>query len=103
LPYAVEAAIKTLGKNIRTARLRRNLSLADIAEKIGVNRRVVGDAERGKATTGIAVYAALLWGLGLDGQLAEVADPDRDEEGAQLARTKERTRARATRGLDNDF
>jgi len=102
-PYAVDLAIRALARNLRTARLRRNWSLADVAAKIGVNRRVVGDAERGKPSTGIAVYAGLLWALGLEGHLAEVASPERDEEGAALARTRERQRARPNRGLDNDF
>jgi transcriptional regulator with XRE-family HTH domain len=102
-PYPVELAIKALGQNLRTARLRRNLTMADMAARIGVNRRVIGDAERGKASTGIAVYAALLWALGLDRQLAEVASPERDEEGAALVRAHERKRARPDRGLDNDF
>ncbi len=101
-PYAVEQAIKALGQNLRTARLRRNLSLAEMAAKIGVNRRVVGDAERGKASTGIAVYVALLWALGLSEQLAEVASPRNDEEGAALALSRERAHARTPRG-DNDF
>ena len=35
-PYQVEQALKRLGANLRTARLRRNLSIQEIAEKIGV-------------------------------------------------------------------
>lgn len=34
-PYPVEQALKSLGSNLRTARLRRNLSLEDVAAKIG--------------------------------------------------------------------
>jgi transcriptional regulator with XRE-family HTH domain len=102
-PYPVERTIKTLGQNLRTARLRRNLSLAEVAERIGVNRRVVGDAERGKPSTAIAVYVALLWAFGLTDQLAEVASPDNDEEGSVLARARERGRPGSARGLDDDF
>ena len=56
-PYAVEQTLQRLGANLRTARLRRNLTLAEIAEKIGTGVRAVADAERGKPSTGIAVYA----------------------------------------------
>jgi transcriptional regulator with XRE-family HTH domain len=102
-PYQVEQALKTLGANLRTARLRRNLSIEDVAEKIGVGRHVVADAEKGKPSTGIAIYAGLLWALGLTEQLARVADPDADEEGRLLARQRERVHARSPRAIDNDF
>lgn len=102
-PYAVEQALTTLGRNLRTARLRRNLTIEDLAEKIGVGRRVIADAERGKPSTGVAVYVALLWALGLLDQLADVADPSKDEEGQTLALAQERSQARRKRMLNNDF
>lgn len=77
-PYAVEQALKRLGADLRTARLRRNLTIAAAAEKIGTGRRAVMDAEKGKGSTGAAVYAALLWAYGLLEQLAAVADPAHD-------------------------
>ena len=102
-PYQVERAITALGTRLRTARVRRNLSLEAIAAKIGVNRRVVADAEHGKPSTGIAIYVGLLWALGLADQLSEVADPAKDEEGTALARAREKTRARSFGPLSNDF
>ena len=103
LPYPVEQALKTLGANLRTARLRRNQSLEDVAAKIGVGRHVVADAEKGKPSTGIVIYAGLLWAYGLTEQLSNVADPDTDEEGRHLAKRNERVHARSAKVLDNDF
>jgi transcriptional regulator with XRE-family HTH domain len=102
-PYPVSQAITSLGSNLRTARLRRNLSIEDVAAKIGTSRRVVADAEKGKASTAIAVYVALLWAYDLIGQFSLVADPLKDQEGVALARTRERVHARRTEALDNDF
>lgn len=34
-PYAVEQALERLGANLRTARLRRNLTIDNVAGKIG--------------------------------------------------------------------
>jgi predicted transcriptional regulator len=68
-PYAVEQTIRRLGANLRTARLRRNLTIGEVAEKIGTGPRAVSDAERGKVTTGIAVYTALLWTYDLIGPM----------------------------------
>jgi transcriptional regulator with XRE-family HTH domain len=102
-PYPVEQGLKRLGAHLRTARLRRNLTMADMAEKIGTGSRAVADAERGKPSTGIAVYVALLWAFDLLDQLGDVAAPERDSEGQTLALARERARARPNAGLDNDF
>lgn len=102
-PYAVESALRRLGQDLRTARLRRNLTLDDVAGKIGTGRRAVADAERGKATTSVATYAALLWSYGLLEDFGGLADPGRDLDGTTLARSKERTRARSAEALNNDF
>jgi transcriptional regulator with XRE-family HTH domain len=103
-PYQVEQAIKNLGTKLRLARVRRNLSLEVIAAKIGTTRQAVAAAEHGKPSTGIAVYAGLLWAMGLVDQLSDVAAPDKDEEGEILARSREKTRARTTGSrLSNDF
>ena len=102
-PYAVEGALRRLGANLRTARLRRNLTLGEMAEKIGTGRRAVMEAERGKPSTAVAVYAALLWAMDLLGPFDELADPAMDEEGQTLALSRERRRARQIGKLDNDF
>ncbi len=102
-PYPVEQALKKLGANLRTARLRRNLTIREVAEKIGCGPRVVSDAEKGKASTGIAIYVALLWAFDLMDPLADVADPGKDEEGQALSLASGRLRARSAGELDNDF
>jgi transcriptional regulator with XRE-family HTH domain len=102
-PYAVEQGLKRLGANLRTARLRRNLTIEEVAEKIGTGPWPVSAAEKGKPSTSAAVYFALLWAYDLLGQLRDVADPVLDEEGLALAAIHERERAREKSGLGNDF
>ena len=102
-PHAVLLALTRLGEDLRTARLRRNLTIDEVAAKIGAGRRAVADAERGKATTSMAVYAALLWSYDLLGGIEHLADPSRDQEGMILSRSKQRSRARSSQGLSNDF
>jgi transcriptional regulator with XRE-family HTH domain len=103
-PFAVEDTLKRLGANLRTARLRRNLTIQQVAEKIGTGPRAVADAEKGKLSTGIGIYAALLWAFDLLQQLCDVADPAKDDEGQTLALSNDRKRARQSdEGLDNDF
>jgi hypothetical protein len=49
----------------------------------------------------------MLWALDLLDQIADVAAPEKDDEGQTLALSRERARARPTTGtktgLDNDF
>jgi transcriptional regulator with XRE-family HTH domain len=102
-PYAVEQALTRLGENLRTARIRRNFTVDEVAQKIGTGRRAVMDAEKGKISSGAGVYVALLWIYDLLSQLNDVANPAKDEQGLTLAARKERTRARKSAELDNDF
>lgn len=102
-PAAVAEALERLGRNIRTARLRRRLPQAELARRMGVSRFVVADVERGKPTTGVAVYLGALWVLGLLGQMREVADPDRDEEGKTLEHARSPRIARSRKTLSDDF
>ena len=102
-PYPVEQALTRLGQRLRTARVRRNFTIQEVADKIGTGPRAIMDAEKGKASTGIGVYVALLWVYDLLSPLNEVANPTLDEQGLALAAAKEKTRARKGAGLDNDF
>jgi transcriptional regulator with XRE-family HTH domain len=103
-PYEVAVALRELGSNLRTARLRRRITMEDAAERIGTGVRAVRDAEAGKPTTSIAVYYALLWLYGLILDARTVASPIKDEEGLKLAMSREPKIARAARGgMDNDF
>ncbi len=103
LPPPVEAALKRLASNLKTARLRRNLTVQAVADRIGVSRRLVTDAEAGKPTTGVAVYVAMLWALGLVDELARVASPATDGFGIVAEQAQGGERKRAARSADTDF
>ena len=103
-PYAVEEALIRLGRNIRTARLRRKLTCAELAEKIGISRFVMADMEKGKPTTAIAAYLGALWALDLIGPMRDIADPDFDEVGKTLERARAPSTApKRSKDLENDF
>lgn len=102
-PYPVEEALKILGKNLRTARIRRSLTIQEVAEKIGAGVRAIADAEKGKPSASSATFIALLWTYGLLKDVCALADPSLDKEGLALALSKEKVRARKSKGLNNDF
>lgn len=103
-PAAVEQALLQLGRNIRIARLRRNLRLADLASRIGISRYTMSEVEKGKPSVSIAAYTGALWVLGLVDDLRNVADPDHDVEGKALESARlPKTAAKRKKALENDF
>ncbi len=102
-PYLVENSISLLAQNLKTARLRRNLTIKEVAEKIGTGVKVIHDAEQGKATTSIVVYFALLWAYDLLKNTENLANPLEDEVGMRLMESKAPKRSKMRKVLDNDF
>jgi transcriptional regulator with XRE-family HTH domain len=103
MPAAAEQALEQLGRNITAARLRRRWRQMDLAAKAGITRATLIAVERGRAGTGIGAYVVVLWALGLHDDVAQIAAPDRDVEGATLEAARLGTRARAAEPLDDDF
>ncbi len=102
-PYPVERSLKNVGRNLRLARVRRGQTIQQVANRIGTGPRAIRDAESGKASTGVAVYAALLWAYGLLDSIEKLADPLSDLEGLALSASKEGKRARKSGEIDNEF
>lgn len=102
-PAAVETALLRLGRNIRLARLRRNLRMQDLAERMGVSRFTVAAVERGRPGVSVGAVFGALWALGLIEDARELASPDRDEEGKALEQARTRRRARVRTTLGDDF
>lgn len=102
-PAAVEQALRRLGRNLRTARLRRRLRIQDVADRLGVSRLTVADLEKGKPGASAAAYFGALWSLGLLSDSDDLAHPDRDEEGKILEAAQRPLQVRPRRRLDNDF
>ncbi len=95
LPLAVRRALAKLGTDIATARKRRSLTIATVAERAFVGRNTITRVERGDPGVALGIYATVLFTLGLAERLAELADPETDEVGKSLdiERLPVRTRA----------
>jgi len=102
-PYPVEQTLRRLGADLKTARLRRNLTIMDVAKKIGTGPRPISDAEKGKVSTSVSVYMALLWAYNMLNQMSDVADPVLDTEGQALSWSPARARSKKMKELDSDF
>jgi ribosome-binding protein aMBF1 (putative translation factor) len=102
-PDALVEAVRELGERIRLARRRRQLRQVDLAARAGIPTRTLRRVEGGELGTGIGVYAAVLWALGLLTDLTTVADPDTDLEGRTLEAARRGERVRPGRKLNDDF
>lgn len=96
---ATEEILKTMGEQIKLARLRRDLSAELVAERAGISRTSLWKVESGSPAVAIGIYAAVLHALGgMDSELLLVAKDD--EMGRQMQDLKLMTRKRATRRND---
>ncbi|MDH7972497.1 helix-turn-helix transcriptional regulator [Sphingomonas sp. AR_OL41] len=73
-----------LGSDIATARKRRNLTIAIVAERAFVGRNTITRVERGDPGVSLGIYATILFVLGLSERLGDLADPATDEVGTSL-------------------
>lgn len=75
LPKA-EKAIAILGENIKLARLRRRFSTQQVAERANISRPTLLSIEKGHPYVGIGAYVKVLFVLGLEKDITEVAKDD---------------------------
>ena len=64
------------GENIRLARLRRKLSAARVAERAAISRNTLHAIEQGSATVSMGGYLQVLFVLGLEKTILELAADD---------------------------
>lgn len=65
-PLPASSATKSLGRRIRERRGELGLSQAALADVVGVNRRVIGELERGKPSVQLQIAIRVAAALGLD-------------------------------------
>jgi len=68
--------MKSLGEHIQLARLRRRLSAEQMAKRTGVSRKTIYNIEQGSPTIAIGSYLQVLFVLGLERVLLQVAAAD---------------------------
>ncbi len=76
LPTKLKNQLSTVGKQIKFARLRRKISLAQLAERAGCSELTLIRIEKGTPSVAIGTYARVLYGLGLSDDLLLLAQND---------------------------
>jgi DNA-binding XRE family transcriptional regulator len=102
-PRAVNEALLQWGKAIRTARIRREWRVPDLATKAGISESTLRSVERGAPGAGAGAYLSVIWALGLLNLAAPMSDPTADLTGMMLEAQRQKTRVRTSSYLDDDF
>lgn len=76
LPRKLQEKMRVVGEQIRLARLRRNLSMAQVADRAGCSLMTLARIERGAATVAIGIYLRVLYALQLEDDILLLARED---------------------------
>jgi transcriptional regulator with XRE-family HTH domain len=93
----LENILETAGENIKLARLRRKITATMLAERAGISRVTLRKVENGESSVTMAIYANVLFCLGLEKDLLRLAGDDplgRRLQDAELTHTTERVAKR---------
>lgn len=102
LPLPVKRTLAKLGEDIRVARLRRRISATLMAQRAFITRTTLAKVEKGDSGVSLGIYATVLFILGLNARLEELADSSRDELGLQLEEERLPKRIRSPRRSSNE-
>jgi len=80
----VKSALERLGQDIRNARLRRGIAVADLAMRAGTSPSSIARLERGDPGVAIGTLGDVLVVLGLLERLADLIDIRKDDLGLAL-------------------
>jgi transcriptional regulator with XRE-family HTH domain len=96
LPSKLRRGLRKFGEDIGIARRKRRLTVAMMAERIGVAQSTYLRAEKGDPKVAFGVYAMVLFVLGFGDAIAELIDASKDEQGLLLdvERVPKRIRAK---------
>ncbi len=72
----LQKILEELGENIKLARLRRKMSAEQVAERAGISRSTLWMVEKGTPTVAMGTYLQVLFILGLEKDLLNVAKDD---------------------------
>jgi hypothetical protein len=85
LPLPVKRALRKLGGDISIARRRRKIPTTLMAQRAFIDRRSLARVEKGDPGVSMAIYATVLFVLGMADRLGELASAASDPVGQALA------------------
>ena len=93
LPRKLSKNLAVVGEQIKLARLRRDLSIAQVADRATCSQLSVMRVEKGAPTVAIGIYLRVLYALQLDDDILLLAQKDEIGRNLQDLDLKQRQRA----------
>ena len=90
----VSRSIQKFGSDIKSARLRRRLPMALVAERAGISTKTLASIEKGEPGVSIGNVAAVIYAMGMGTPFSELLDQKNDSFGLMLEEERLPKRAR---------
>lgn len=84
LPPRVRRSLLKVGRDLSVARKKRNLTVAMMAERLGVAKATYLRIEKGDPSVSMGAYAMTFFVLGFTDALTDLVDPGADDQGLLL-------------------
>ena len=84
VPLPVRGILKKLGEDIANARKRRRIATATMAQRANISRPTLLRLEHGDAGVSLGIFATVLFILGMQDRLGDLADAAHDRVGLEL-------------------
>ncbi len=91
-------ALERLGRDLRSARLRRGMAVSDLAVRAGASVSTIGRLEKGETGVALGTLADVLVALGLVSRLADLVEIKTDDLGLALSEQQLPKRGRSVTG-----
>lgn len=99
----VAELLEQVGKNIKIARIRRRITIQELANRVHVDERTISRIEKGDPSINFKNLVTVLITLGISESVTSLANPDNDEVGKALEIKRQPKRIRKIDKLSDDF
>jgi transcriptional regulator with XRE-family HTH domain len=99
LPPRLKRSLAKFGRDLAVARRKRHLTLAMMAERVGVSKATYQRLEKGDPTVAFGAYAMALFVLGFGDAFADLTDVSHDQLGLSLDEQRVPKRVRSRKQL----
>lgn len=100
LPPVVRRSLVKFGGDLSLARRKRQLTVAMMAERLGISRATYTRIEKGDPRVAMGAYAQALFVLGFGAILGDLIDQRKDEQGLLLDLDRLPKRVRVSKKVD---
>jgi transcriptional regulator with XRE-family HTH domain len=93
--------LKEIGRLISEARKQRKMSVVDLADRVGVDRRTIGELEKGSPKVSLGIFFQVLSALNLLRGIEELVNPENDIEAINSSVRRIRNRQTPKKKIDD--